>query len=187
MSGRSRSPAWARTGAWPRRNACRDARLHFPPDPARLQRFEAQGEGSAAGDGPEGGEDLLTSASGDQPAAGAGGIGTGQGIPFDSMMAAHRGAARRYRMATVLLLVIGLVLVGLGLLGILPLVAAIVVGIVTAAVAVFPYREGVERQERIDGLQVLNDEWRELESGGALPEPEREQFLGLLWKLYDKR
>jgi len=34
--------------------------------------------------------------------------------------------------------------------------------LVTAAVSVFPYRDGVERQERIDGLQVLHDEWREL-------------------------
>ena len=32
-----------------------------------------------------------------------------------------------------------------------------------------------------------HDEWRELEGASAEPEQERERFLGLLWKLYDKR
>ncbi|HRY25483.1 MAG: hypothetical protein H6852_06150 [Geminicoccaceae bacterium] len=128
--------------------------------------------------------DLLAAAPG---AAGQPVLGAGQPIPFDSMMAVHRGALRQYRVAAALLLVIGLLVVGLGLLGMLPQVPALVVGVVTAAVSVFPYRDGVERQERIDGLQVLHDEWRELEGASAEPEQERERFLGLLWKLYDKR
>ncbi len=139
-----------------------------------------------------GGEGLLTGASGDDSAvahdtAGRPNLGTGQPIPFESMMAVHRGNARQYRIAAVLLLVIGLVLVGLGLAGILPPAPTVVVGLVTAAVSVFPYREGVERQERIEGLRVLEDEWRELEAANAPREQEHEQFLGLLWKLYDKR
>ncbi|MEZ5904889.1 MAG: hypothetical protein R3C69_07235 [Geminicoccaceae bacterium] len=108
-------------------------------------------------------------------------------MPFDGMIAVHRAALRQYRVAAVLLLVIGLLVILLGLLGVLPLVPALVVGVVTAAVSVFPYRDGVERQERVDGLQVLHDEWRELESASAEPEQERERFLGLLGKLYDKR
>ncbi len=113
--------------------------------------------------------------------------GVGQQIPFDGMIAVHRGALRQYRVAAVLLFVAGLLLILLGLVGVLPLVLALVVGVVTAAVSVFPYRDGVERQERIDGLQVLHDEWRGLEGASAEPEQERERFLGLLWKLYDKR
>ncbi len=102
------------------------------------------------------------------------------------MIAVHRGALRQYRLAAVLLLVMGLLLILLGLIGILPQVLALVVGVVMAAVSVFPYRDGVERQERIDGLQVLHDEWRELEGASTEPEQDRERFLGLLWKLYEK-
>lgn len=126
----------------------------------------------------------MTRASGDLSGAAP---GVGQRIPFDNMIAVHRGALRQYRVAAVLLLVAGLLLILLGLIGMLPLVPALVVGVVMAAVSVFPYRDGVERQERIDGLQVLHDEWRELEGASAEPEQERERFLGLLWKLYDKR
>ena len=169
-----------------------DMRLQFPFDPARLCGAGTCGERSAIVDAAGGGEGLLTSESGDDPAvargaAGRPDLGTGQPIPFESMMAVHRGNARQHRVAAVLLLVVGLVVVALGLLGILPPAPAVLIGAVTAAVSVFPYREEVEREERIEGLRVLEDEWRELTGANAPSEQEREQFLGLLWKLYDKR
>jgi hypothetical protein len=45
----------------------------------------------------------------------------------------------------------------------------------------------VERDERIEGLQVLQDEWREAASSSGKPEQDADRFIELLWKLYDKR
>lgn len=108
-------------------------------------------------------------------------------VPFDSLMALHRGARRRLQLATWALLVVGSGLVALALLGVLPQLTALVVGIVTVAVAVFPYREMVERAERIDGLQVLREEWRGLAGASATPQQDTDRFIELLWKLYGRR
>ncbi len=108
-------------------------------------------------------------------------------VPFDSLMATHRGARRRMQLVFWTLLVVGLALAGLGLAGVLPRLPVVVVGVVTAAVAVFPYREMVERDERIEGLQVLQEEWRGLAAGSATPEQDTDRFIELLWKLYGRR
>jgi len=108
-------------------------------------------------------------------------------LPFDSLMATHRGARRKLQLYLWALLAIGLGLVLLGLFGALPQAPALVVGIVTLAVAVFPYREMVERDERIEGLHVLHDEWRELMTTTATPEQDSDRFVELLWKLYGTR
>jgi hypothetical protein len=108
-------------------------------------------------------------------------------VPFDSLMATHRGARRRLQLAFWALLLIGVGLVALALLGALPQLPALVVGVVTAAVAVFPYREMVERDERIGGLQVLREEWRGLASASKTPQQDTDRFIELLWKLYGRR
>lgn len=108
-------------------------------------------------------------------------------VPFDSLMATHRGVRRRMQLVFWTLLVVGLGLAGLGLAGVLPRLPLVVVGVVTAAVAVFPYREMVERDERIEGLQVLQEEWRGLAAGSATPEQDTDRFIELLWKLYGRR
>ena len=108
-------------------------------------------------------------------------------VPFESLMATHRGARRQLQLAMWAFLVLGIGLVALGLLGALPQLPALVVGVVTTAVAVFPYREMVERDERIDGLQVLLDEWRNLASASATPRQDTDRFVELLWKLYGGR
>ena len=108
-------------------------------------------------------------------------------VPFDSLMAFHRGARRKLQLCLWALLVIGTGLVLLGLVGALPQAPALVVGIVTLAVAVFPYRDMVERDERIEGLHVLHDEWRELMSTTTTPEQDSDRFIELLWKLYGTR
>lgn len=108
-------------------------------------------------------------------------------MPFDSLMAAHRGARRRNQLLFWGLSVGGLAILGLGLLGVLPQVGAVIVGLVTAAVAVFPHCEMAERDERIEGLQVLQDEWREAASSSGTPGQDADRFIELLWKLYDKR
>jgi hypothetical protein len=68
-----------------------------------------------------------------------------------------------------------------------PFESLIVVGVVTAAVAVFPYREMVERDERIEGLEVLREEWHGLASASATPQQDTDRFIELLWKLYGRR
>jgi hypothetical protein len=108
-------------------------------------------------------------------------------VPFDSLMASHRGARRRLQLAMWALLVVGIGLVALGLAGMLPQLPALIVGVVTAAVAVFPYREMVERDERIEGLVVLQDEWRALAQASATPQQDTDRFIELLWKLYGGR
>ncbi len=108
-------------------------------------------------------------------------------VPFDSLMATHRGARRKLQLYFWALLLVGIGLVLLGLFAVLPLLPALVVGIVTAAVAVFPYREMVERDERIEGLHVLHDEWSELQTTSDDAERESDRFIELLWKLYGKR
>ncbi len=108
-------------------------------------------------------------------------------VPFDELMATHRGARRQLQLATWALLLVGGALVVMALAGWLPPLPAMVVGVVGAAVAVFPYREMVERDERIEGLQVLRDEWRELAGASASPQQDTERFVELLWKLYGKR
>lgn len=114
-------------------------------------------------------------------------VAAGARIPFDGMMAVHRGAARQYRLYALLLVGFGVALVGLGLLAVLPAVPALVIGVVTAAVAVFPYRDMVERRERVEGLRVLQDEWRELAPASTAPAQDADRFVELLWKLYAKR
>lgn len=123
---------------------------------------------------------------GEMAAAGGGGT-TGARVPFDSFMATHRGARRKLQLYLFALLAVGIGLVLLGVFAVLPQLPALVVGIVTAAVAVFPYREMVERDERIEGLHVLHDEWRELSSSSATPEQDNDRFIELLWKLYGRR
>jgi hypothetical protein len=122
-----------------------------------------------------------------ETAAVSGGGVAGARVPFDSLMATHRGARRKLQLYYWALLVVGLGLVLLGLFSILPQLLALVLGIVTAAVAVFPYREMVERDERIEGLHVLHDEWRELSTTSATPEQDNDRFIELLWKLYGRR
>jgi len=123
-----------------------------------------------------------------ETAAAAGGdAGPREVLPFDTLLAAHRGARRQLQLYLWALVVVGLGLVGLGLFGALPQLPALVVGIVTLAVAVFPYREMVERDERIEGLHVLHDEWRELMTTTVTPEQDSDRFAELLWKLYGAR
>lgn len=108
-------------------------------------------------------------------------------LPLDALIATHRGALRQFRLAAWVLLVLGLGLIALGFLAVLPLLPALLVGVVTAGVAVFPYRQAVERDERIEGLRVLQDEWRELAQTSATPEQDADRFIELLWKLYGRR
>jgi hypothetical protein len=117
------------------------------------------------------------------PTAGSG-AATRDALPFDSLMAIHRGARRKLQLFLWGLIVLGLAVVALGLFGALPQLPALVVGVVTLAVAVFPYREMVERDERIEGLHVLHDEWRELMKTTETPEQDTDRFVELLWKLY---
>lgn len=116
---------------------------------------------------------------------GAGGVM--RSLPLDALIATHRGALRQFRLAAWVLLVLGLGLIALGFLAVLPLLPALLVGVVTAGVAVFPYRQAVERDERIEGLRVLQDEWRELAQTSATPEQDADRFIELLWKLYGRR
>jgi peptidoglycan/LPS O-acetylase OafA/YrhL len=99
--------------------------------------------------------------------------------PFASMIARHRGGMDFNRR-----LALGL---GLGGLGLLLLAFAgspalrlpvLVMGALALALAVLPLRAVQERRERIEGLEVLAEEWRT--AGPA----ERDRLTGLLARLY---
>jgi hypothetical protein len=108
-------------------------------------------------------------------------------VPFESLMATHRGARRRLQLALWALLLVGFGLVALGFFGVLPRLPAVVMGVVTAAVAVIPYREMVERDDRVESLEALREEWRGLASTSATPQQDTDRFIELLWKLYGRQ
>lgn len=108
-------------------------------------------------------------------------------IPFDGLMATHRGARRRLQLAVVALLAVGTVLLALGLAGWLPQLPALVIGVVTVAVAIIPFSDMIERGERIERLAALRAEWRALAQSSSNPRQDTDRFIELLWKLYDKR
>jgi len=109
------------------------------------------------------------------------------GLDFDRMASVHRRAARGYRLYAAALLCVGGVLLGLALFQQLPWLPALVVGLLACALAVLPARQAVERGERIEGLVVLRDEWRELTGSGGVSDAECERFYGLMRRLYDGR
>lgn len=86
---------------------------------------------------------------------------------FDAWIAIHRRAASIYRVTSLLLALAGggfvfsgwSSLAGRGL-------ALAAFGLFLVALATVPLREFLERRERIQGLEVLRDEWSELASGG---------------------
>ena len=82
-------------------------------------------------------------------------------IVFERMEAIHRGAKRGYWVYATLLILLGLAIVLSGVFGWLAWLPAVLVGIVTLAVAVLPLRDALERGERIEGLGILRDEWAE--------------------------
>ena len=103
---------------------------------------------------------------------------------FDQLMALHRGAGRGMMIYAALLVVGGIALVVLAVTGAIPWLVGLVTGVIAMAVAVFPYRESVERRERVEGMGVLADEWGDLDKRGDLDDQARRQFAGLLGRLY---
>ncbi|MEZ5826583.1 MAG: hypothetical protein R3C97_18195 [Geminicoccaceae bacterium] len=89
------------------------------------------------------------------------------------MIGAHRSAGRNMTLYCAFLVVAGVVLVVLGWTGTIPWLIGLITGVVAIAVAIFPYREALERRERVEGLQVLGEEWREMNRGRPAAERER--------------
>ncbi|MCB2054308.1 MAG: DUF3040 domain-containing protein [Geminicoccaceae bacterium] len=104
--------------------------------------------------------------------------------PFDQLIAIHRGARRGFLVYAVLLAIVGAALLVAGLAGKIPWLIALVTGVIALVVAIFPYRQSIERRERIEGLQVLAEEWRDIVARSADPVGARERFMGLLERLY---
>lgn len=105
-------------------------------------------------------------------------------LKFDRMAAVHRGARRGYWLYAVLLCLVGLGLIIGGYFGYLPWLVGLITGIIAVAVAIIPVRQAVERGERVEGLIVLQEEWKELLELGESAANEREQFLALMRRLY---
>ena len=101
---------------------------------------------------------------------------------FAWMMARHAKAAQGYRLALIGIVVMGLGVAALGLVSPTmrePLVAA---GLMLTALAVVPFKEMRERRERIEGLQVLQEEWADLAARDNAVE--RHEFFQLIARLY---
>jgi len=104
--------------------------------------------------------------------------------PFDRLIAVHRRNGRGMVAYGILLLLAGVAFIVMGWNGTLPWMVGLITGIMTFFVAIFPYREALERDERMEGLQILSDEWHELTRGRSPTTQEKDQFGGLLHRLY---
>ena len=110
--------------------------------------------------------------------------GRDEAPPFEAMVETHRRAGRGMTLYWMFLVAGGIALVVLGWIDVIPWLVGLITGIVAIAVAIFPWREAVERRERVEGLQVLGEEWREMIREPNIGERERQGFAGLLWRLY---
>ncbi len=106
---------------------------------------------------------------------------------FGSLIAIHESARSGYRLYLACLIIAGVLLVGLALGGKVPLLFGLCAGVIALAVAIFPWRQATERSERISGLEVLREEWAELERDTRSVPADHDRLLELLWKLYDKK
>ena len=105
-------------------------------------------------------------------------------IDFERMIAVHRGASRGYRLYAAGLALAGAILVILAFAGSLPWLPALVTGVIALAVAIIPARHVIERRERIEGLEVLREEWRDLSKDSKNGDENHQRFFALLHKLY---
>lgn len=78
---------------------------------------------------------------------------------FRKMAADHRSGKRRFGLYGAILLGIGFILFLLGALTSLPTFWLVAIGIITMAVSAFAFDQAFEHRERLDGLQVLREEW----------------------------
>lgn len=104
---------------------------------------------------------------------------------FRALQNQHRDALPYYRTLLILCLAIGLA----------GIIAAFVVpagwqplclipGVIAVAIAIFPWLSLQERQERIDGLNVLADEWQDVEAAGDDRPHAKDGLISLLWSIY---
>lgn len=120
---------------------------------------------------------------GDSGLTEGGGTGGRERPPFDSLMGIHRRAAGFYRLLAGLLIV-----GGLALLAVAPLLDGpaayppAALGVFLVSLAAIPWREVVERRDRIQGLGVLRDEWDQLAGQPGDGAPDR--LRALLTELY---
>ena len=103
---------------------------------------------------------------------------------FAWMMVRHGKARDGYRRAFVAMLAGGLGLTALALLAPTAQGLLLTTGLLLAALAVVPLKEMLERGERIEGLEVLQEEWRDLAARTDLAG--RDQLLQLIARLYRK-
>jgi hypothetical protein len=99
--------------------------------------------------------------------------------PFEAMMRRHREGAAFHRRFAFILGGAGLVVFLLGILVSPTLrLPAMTLGLLAMALSLLPLRQSRERQERVDGLMVLADEW----ATGTTAE--RGRLTDLLARLY---
>ncbi|MCB1884397.1 MAG: hypothetical protein KDG89_10455 [Geminicoccaceae bacterium] len=98
---------------------------------------------------------------------------------LEMAIARHDGAKRGHLLYGLALVAAGLVLLALAYpFGFWPLGA---VGVAAVAVSVFAFRGVVERKERVEGLEVLREEWHDLRAGD---DADAARFAGLVKQLY---
>jgi hypothetical protein len=86
---------------------------------------------------------------------------------FAAIRQRHARAGQGYRRAAILVLVLGLLLAAAGIwLPSGPKLVLLTSGLLLAALAVLPLQAVIERCERVQGLEFLHEEWRELAAAG---------------------
>jgi hypothetical protein len=90
---------------------------------------------------------------------------------FEGLLTLHAAGMRTSRAIGIGLAVLGVLLVAIGIapawLGLVHGWPLWLGGLAVIAVAAFPTREYLEHRDRISGLEVLRDEWADLEAEGA--------------------
>ena len=89
----------------------------------------------------------------------------------------HHDRGRNYSIFAISLVTIGILIVGIGVLGLLPLVIAIIVGCSAILVAVFPYIEVLDHYEKSEDLGILKEDYFRMDPDGS----DRDK----IWKLID--
>jgi len=115
-----------------------------------------------------------------EPGAGA------ERLDLEPLKAVHRGAMRSNLVFAVALAAAGVAVLLLGIAGSLDWLLALIVGVMVLTLALFPLQQTIENRERVEGLEVLSEEWKEMTGRGEATSANRDRFLELLAKLYGK-
>ena len=105
---------------------------------------------------------------------------------FHALQQLHRQSLPFYKGLAIFYALIGVALLLASLFLTAPFQLTLaVIGAAALAMAAYPFLSLKDRNERIDGLGFLEDEWREVQLAGDRRPGAREGMINLLWSIYD--